>query len=156
MFGERQKPPSVEEAAQADSMRAASRSDVAAVTALAQLGDDVVASSYSLTSASTSASSTARMCVGELAHAIAVDRDAQARLRLHLVALGDGDLAHVVAEAGDPQVPRLVRSRARRARPDADASLDTGVLPVADDDLARLAAAASRCSRTRGRRGPTG
>src|SRR5262245_43930274 len=39
----------------------------------------------------------------ELAYAVAVDGDAEPQLQLDLVALGDRDLAHVVAEAGDPE-----------------------------------------------------
>jgi hypothetical protein len=72
--------------------------------------------------------------VGEVAHAVAVHRDAQPDLSLDLVALGDGDVAHVVAEASDPQVLRLVPAE-RGPRPDADAPLDFGVVPVADHGL---------------------
>ena len=39
---------------------------------------------------------------GEVAHAVAVDREPEPRLGLDLVAFGDRDLAHVVAEPGDP------------------------------------------------------
>ena len=50
---------------------------------------------------------------------------------------------------------RLVDARGR-AHPGADARLDRGSAPVARDDLARHAAAATRCRRTRDRRAPTG
>ena len=73
----------------------------------------------------------------QLADAVAVDREPEAGLGLDLVALGDGDLAHVVAEPRDPQVPGLVRARGR-ARPRPDAGLDTLVLPVPHDDLPRV------------------
>ncbi len=62
-------------------------------------------------------------------------REAEPALGLHLVALGDGDLAHVVAEAGDPaRLP--VGLGARGARPRPDLLLDGRVAPVADDHLA--------------------
>src|SRR4029079_2692441 len=44
----------------------------------------------------------------EIAHPVAVDREAQASLRLDLVALRDRDLTHVVADRGDPQAMGLV------------------------------------------------
>ena len=93
------------------------------------------ADSYSSTRASTSASGTASTRADQVADAVAVDREAESRLRLDLVAVGDGDLAHVVAEPRDAEPVRLVPAgggacpRSRGARP-------RRVLPVADDRLA--------------------
>ena len=71
----------------------------------------------------------------EVADAEGVDAEPEPPLGLDLVALGDRDVAHVVAEAGDPaRLP--VALRARGPRPGADALLDLGVGPVADHDLA--------------------
>jgi hypothetical protein len=47
---------------------------------------------------------------------VGVDRGAEAQLGLHLVALGDGHIAHVVAEAGQPGGPHR-RGGGRGARP---------------------------------------
>src|SRR4030042_435275 len=57
--------------------------------------------------------------------------------RRHLASLGDRPLAHVVAEAGHLEPPR-VRPAAGRAHPGADPVLDLLVLPVADHGLAAL------------------
>ena len=62
----------------------------------------------------------------EIVDAEAVDREAEPGLRLDLVAFGDGDLAHVVAEPGDLELHarraspgrRGTTSRAWRRRPD--------------------------------------
>ena len=62
-----------------------------------------------------SASGTARTASARSLDAVAVDRDAELDLGLDLVALGDRDLAHVVPEAGDPQVLRLVPASTRPA-----------------------------------------
>ena len=70
----------------------------------------------------------------QLVHAVAVDRKPEPRLGLDLVALGDRDLAHVVAEAGDPKALRFVPAR-RCPRPPAQASRDRRVIPVAHDRL---------------------
>ena len=72
--------------------------------------------------------------VREHVHAVAVDGHTQPDLRLDLVALGDRDLAHVVAEAGDLQRLRLVPAGGRTG-PDAHARRDLRVAPVADDRL---------------------
>ncbi len=72
----------------------------------------------------------------QLADAVPVDGDAEANLSLDLVALGDGDLPHVVAEAGEAQRLRLVPP-AGRPRPGADPLLDGWVGPVAGDGLPR-------------------
>ncbi len=81
--------------------------------------------------------------VGDLVHdrhqlvdRVGVAGRAQARLHLDLVAVGVGHLAHVVAEADDPQPAGLVGARGG-AHPGPDAGLHGGVLPVARDDLAR-------------------
>ena len=60
-----------------------------------------VGCSYSATRRSTSASETSADPPHQVAHAVAVDRVAEAELGLDLVALGHGHLPHVVAEAGD-------------------------------------------------------
>ena len=52
----------------------------------------------------------------EVADAVAVDPDAEADLRLDLVAFGDGDLAHVVPEAGETEPLELVDAAAARAQ----------------------------------------
>ena len=68
----------------------------------------------------------------EVADAIAVDPDAELDLGLDLVALGDRDLAHVVAEAGEPEPPELVDT-AGGPGPAGDAVDDLRIPPVADD-----------------------
>jgi len=42
--------------------------------------------------------------IGEIAHAVAIDRIAKLDLRLHLVTLGHGHFAHVVTKAGNLQI----------------------------------------------------
>ncbi len=56
-------------------------------------------------------------------------------LGLDLVALGDGHLAHVVAESGDLRASRIVPGTCGSC-PDAQLLLHSLLLPVADDDLA--------------------
>ena len=73
--------------------------------------------------------------IRQVAHAVAVDREAEPRLGLDLVALGDRDVAHVVAEPGDLEAMGLVPA-GRRPRPRAEPRQDGRVLPVADDRLA--------------------
>ena len=70
----------------------------------------------------------------QLADAVPVDRDAEANLRLDLVAVRARDLAHVVAEAGDAQRLRLMPA-AGRSRPGADPLEDGRVGPVPGDGL---------------------
>ena len=48
----------------------------------------------------------------QVVHAVGVDREAEPQLGLDLVALGDRDVAHVVAEAGQPQRRGRVRQPA--------------------------------------------
>ena len=71
----------------------------------------------------------------EIADAVAVGREAELHFRRDLVAFGDGDLAHVVAEAAELRALPVVPG-ARRAHPGAEAVLDLRIGPVADDDLA--------------------
>ena len=59
----------------------------------------------------------------EVVHAVGVHRDPEAQLGLDLVALGDGDVAHVVAEPGEPELAQLVPAEGSpgpRADPVAD------------------------------------
>ncbi len=76
----------------------------------------------------------------QVAHAVAVDGPAQLDLGLDLVALGDRDLAHVVAEAGDLEAA-AVGEGGGRAHPAGELLEDGRGLPVADHDLARQAQA---------------
>ena len=55
----------------------------------------------------------------QVVHPVRVDRDAEAQLGLDLVALGDGHVAHVVAEPGQPEVAQVVTPD-RRPRPGRD------------------------------------
>ena len=127
-------PPASRNSRRPASMRAASRSDSRRAPPARRAGASSYASSYS-------ADETVDLRVGngcdrvcEDVHAVAVDGDAQPNLRLDLVALGDRDLAHVVAEAGDLERLRLVPARGR-TRPDAHARRDVRVAPVTDDRL---------------------
>ena len=72
----------------------------------------------------------------EIADAIAVGCESELHFRRNLVALGDRDLTHVVAETAEFRALPIVPG-ARRAHPRADAVLDLRVGPMADDDLAR-------------------
>ena len=83
--------------------------------------------------------------LGELVHRLneVADRPiihlpAELYLRLDLVALGDGDVAHVVPEADDAQLVREVIAYGR-AHPGAQLLEHRRVLPIARDDLARQA-----------------
>ena len=51
----------------------------------------------------------------QIAHAVPVDAEPEPPLGLDLVALGDRDLAHVVAETGDPPAAQSCRALAARA-----------------------------------------
>ena len=76
----------------------------------------------------------------QVVDAVRVDRDAETQLRLDLVALGDRDVAHVVAEAGELERTHL-GGTCGGPGPDADATADVRVADVADDGLARDAEA---------------
>ena len=92
----------------------------------------------------------------QVVDAVGVDRDAEAQLRLDLVALGDRDVAHVVAEPGQPQRAHLGQA-ARRPHPGADPARCTrGSLTCPATVLRAHAAAGSGCSRTPGRRARPG
>jgi hypothetical protein len=71
----------------------------------------------------------------QLVDAVAVDRKAEPSLRLDLVALRHRDLAHVVAEPGDPETVRLVPAGCR-ASPGAEPGIHRWVLPMTDHGLA--------------------
>jgi hypothetical protein len=70
----------------------------------------------------------------QVADAVAVDGEAEAQLGRHLVALGDGDLAHVVAEAGEARALQVVPG-VGRASPGGQPLPHLGVGAVPDDDL---------------------
>jgi len=74
----------------------------------------------------------------EIADGPGVDLPAELLLYLYLIALGDGDVAHIVAETHDLHVLRDGHADGR-LHPAADARLHVLILPVPGDDLARLA-----------------
>ena len=73
----------------------------------------------------------------QVAHAVAAHRVAELALRRDLVSLGDRDVAHVVAEAGELEPARLGPA-AGRAHPGADPVVHFFVCEVAHDHLAAL------------------
>ena len=76
----------------------------------------------------------------EVADGIVIDLPAEADVRLHLVALGDGDVAHVIGEAAD--LDRFGESITRGdLAPDGELFERFLVLIVTDDDLVVLAQA---------------
>ena len=79
----------------------------------------------------------------QVAEPVAVDRHAEANLGLDLVALGDGDLAHVVAEPRDLHVLRVVPGGGG-AHPHAKLRVDRRLAPVPDDHFAAASEAARR------------
>ena len=76
-----------------------------------------------------SAFSTAR---DEVVDAVGVDRDAELDLRRDLVALGDRDVTHVVAEPGEPQAVQVGGTESCAA-PARDPATNAGVVDVAGD-----------------------
>lgn len=72
----------------------------------------------------------------EVVDAVGVDGDAEAELGLDLVALGDGDVAHVVAEAGELEGGEFGASGGG-AGPGADAAGDGGVGGVVEATVLR-------------------
>ena len=101
----------VEELAQPSLDAAGIAQRLGSFTARSQLGSDVVgvqAGSDDLVDGGVGYFVDAR---DEVVHPVRVHRDAEAMLRLDLVTFGDGDVAHVVAEAHEAQVAQ--RSRAR-------------------------------------------
>ncbi len=91
-----------------------------------------------MTISSTSLSLAASTAATRSLTPIRVDRHAEAVLGLDLVAFGDGDVAHVVAEAHHPQAAQRLRSDAR-PHPRADAAAHGGIADVAGHRLARHA-----------------
>ena len=71
----------------------------------------------------------------QVADAVAVDGKTEPQLGGNLVALGDGDLPHVVAEAHQPR-PLPVMPRVGRAHPRAQPVLHLRIGPVTDNHLA--------------------
>ena len=125
----------LEERAQAELDRGAVAQRLVAVAALAQLGHDLV----ELLVLGDERVDVGVGCrghrLGELVDAPRVDLHAEAQLGLGLVALGDGDVAHVVAEAGELQAAGC-REAGRGALPRAELGLHARVGRVADDRLA--------------------
>ncbi len=73
--------------------------------------------------------------VDQIVDAVGVDRRPEVRFGLHLVALGDGDTTHVVAESRHLQGRQLGVAE-RRARPRADPAAGVRVADVSCDRLA--------------------
>jgi hypothetical protein len=71
----------------------------------------------------------------QISPTIAVHRIAQPNLCLDFVALGNGDVSHVVSEARDFEMLSVVPG-ARRAGPGGQLLDDVSILPVADDYFA--------------------
>ena len=86
----------------------------------------------------------------EVADAERVDAEAQPALRLHLVALGDRDVAHVVAEAGDPASLPVALGRTRRASSRRSAACTSGSVqcPTTTVRSSRIRAAMNPNSRS--------
>ncbi len=74
----------------------------------------------------------------QVVDAVGVDRDAEAQLRLHLVALGDRHVAHVVAEAGQLERAHLGQALGG-AQPGQDARAHGRIAHVPGHGLARHA-----------------
>ena len=128
------KPPASRKERRPASIRAASRSDARRSPPSRSAGTRSYWSSYS-------AHQRVHLRVGDPVHgtgevpdAVAVHRHPQTQLRLDLVALGDRDVAHVVAEARDLEPLKLVPA-AGSARPRGDAAHDRRVAPVSHDRL---------------------
>ena len=135
---ERLQPAPLEERTQAELDARPVAQGLVALTALAQLGDDVVG-------VLVLGDEGVDVRVGggvdrgdQIVDAPRVDGDPEAQLGLDLVALGHRDLAHVVAEAGELERAELGQA-GRRARPRGDAGGDRRVGHVAGDRLARRA-----------------
>ena len=71
----------------------------------------------------------------QIVDAVSVDRCPEVRFGLHLVTLGDGDAAHVVAEPRELQRRHLGVAE-RRTRPRPDPAAGARVADVACDGLA--------------------
>ncbi len=76
----------------------------------------------------------------EISDAEGVHFPAEADLGGNFVALGDGDVAHVITDACDLEIARAVPT-ACGAGPGGEALVDFRILPMADDRLARQAQA---------------
>ena len=84
--------------------------------------------------------------VNQIAHSVSVHRISEAHLGFDLVTLCDRDFAHVVAEARDLQMLRVVPC-ARRTQPGCEFVGDIFVLPESDDYLPPHASAAGEKSK---------
>ena len=124
--GERAEPAAVEERTQAELDARAVAERLVALAAAAQLVDDVVALLVLGDERVDVGVGGGVHRVDEIVDAPGVDGDAEPHLGLDLVALGDRDLAHVVAEAGEleraqlgqPASPRAPTSRSGPPPPD--------------------------------------
>ena len=74
-------------------------------------------------------------CLADLVDRISIDFPAELDLCFDLIALGDGDVSHVVSDTHDADVAGL-HDADSGAHPGSDAAKDLLVLPVAHDDLA--------------------
>ena len=154
--GERAEAAGVEEGAQA---RARSRRRSAATRAVPRRAAARArrrrGPAYSATSASMSGVGRGVDGGDQVVDAPGVDLDPEDGLGLGLVALGDGDVAHVVAEPGQLQDRVAAHPAAARAQVPTRA-VHRRVGDVPGDRLARRCRAGSGCSRTRGRRARPG
>ena len=72
--------------------------------------------------------------IDEITHTIAVDGIPQANLRIHFIAIGDRNIAHVVANASDFEILRIMPGTCG-AHPDGELGVNHWILPMADNDL---------------------
>jgi hypothetical protein len=73
--------------------------------------------------------------VSKISHSVSIDGIAELDFRADLIAFCDCNVAHVVAEAGDLELLRVVPC-ARSAEPSPSLGLNLRILPKAHDDLA--------------------
>ena len=78
-------------------------------------------------------------------HRICVDLPSELDLRLYLIALGNGNIPHIIRDPHDTDVAALDHAD-RRAHPGADLFLNVRILPVSHDDLPLHAKAAEDVS----------
>ena len=154
-IGEGPKPPSSSNARSPASIRAAVRSDSRRAPSGPQLRRDHVLAVVFVDELRRSSLRDTADGRRQVTNAIAVDRGAERDLGGDLVALGHGDLAHVVAEARNAHLLRFTPGGGSTAQAPMS-SVHRRVLPVADYRLARACRMRVAMSRTRGRHGPIG